>query len=138
VSRYFVDAAHFIALVNPNDQLHERAVGFVETLSGGNFVTTEEVLTEFLNFYSESGEYMRTKASDLTRSVLLDPLIEIISPIESTFLDGLEFYESRPDKGYSLTDCISMNVCRTLNIREVLTADKHFEQEGFTALLQRG
>ncbi|CAN5298296.1 PIN domain-containing protein [soil metagenome] len=135
MSRYFVDSAYFIALVNPNDQLHQRTVNLVEALSGARFVATEEVLTEFLNFYSESGDYMRSKASELTRSVLLDPFIEIISPIDSTFLNALELYQSRPDKGYSLTDCISMNVCKELEIREVLTSDKHFQQEGFEILL---
>jgi len=51
------------------------------------------------------------------------------------FLKALELYESRLDKGYSLTDCISMNVCRELGIKEILTHDRHFEQEGFKILL---
>lgn len=40
-----------------------------------------------------------------------------------------------PDKGYSLTDCISMNVMRAQGMAEVLTHDGHFAQEGFTILL---
>lgn len=51
------------------------------------------------------------------------------------FLNGVELYESPLDKGYSLTDCILMNVCKELGIREVLTGDKHFQQEGFEILL---
>jgi predicted nucleic acid-binding protein len=47
---------------------------------------------------------------------------------------GFELYEQRPDKGYSLTDCISMSVMRQMNINEVLTGDRHFQQEGFTIL----
>ncbi len=53
-----------------------------------------------------------------------------------SFLEALELYESRLDKGYSLTDCISMNVCHKLGITQVLTHDHHFEQEGFSILLQ--
>lgn len=50
-------------------------------------------------------------------------------------LEGLPLYERRPDKGYSLVDCISMNVMRRLRLRQVLTNDRHFAQEGFTVLL---
>jgi len=41
---------------------------------------------------------------------------------------GHEYYRRRPDRSYSLTDCIA--------ITDVLTNDRHFEQEGFRALLR--
>ncbi len=69
------------------------------------------------------------------RDALEDADFEVVSYTETTLLEGLELYESRLDKGYSLTDCISMNVCRELGITEILTHDHHFEQEGFTVLL---
>jgi len=47
---------------------------------------------------------------------------------------GLELYKHRPDKEYSLTDCISMQMMRQLGITDVLTQDRHFTQEGFTIL----
>jgi predicted nucleic acid-binding protein len=43
-------------------------------------------------------------------------------------------YEQRPDKYYGLTDCISMNVMRRHGLTEVLTYDRHFEQEGVQLL----
>jgi len=43
----------------------------------------------------------------------------------------------RPDKGYSLVDCISMQTMRREGITDALTHDRHFEQEGFRALLAR-
>ena len=48
---------------------------------------------------------------------------------------AIDLYEQRPDKTYSLTDCISMIICRDRGITDVLTSDKDFEQEGFTRLL---
>lgn len=53
------------------------------------------------------------------------------------FDEAFELYRRRADKGYSLTDCMSMNICRDMDIAEVLTHDRHFAQEGFAALLRR-
>jgi predicted nucleic acid-binding protein len=57
-----------------------------------------------------------------------------IDGISGANLDALTLYESRPDKEYSLTDCISMQTMRRARLTEVLTNDHHFTQEGFTIL----
>ncbi len=49
-------------------------------------------------------------------------------------LEGLALYRARPYKGYSLKDCISMQAMRREGITDVLTNDRHFEQEGFRAI----
>ena len=49
---------------------------------------------------------------------------------------GVALYAERPDKDWSLTDCISFVVMRKMDITEALTGDRHFEQAGFTALLK--
>jgi predicted nucleic acid-binding protein len=54
----------------------------------------------------------------------------------ASFLSGLQLYRARPDKGYSLTDCVSMQTMRREGLTEVLTNDRHFEQEGFHTLLR--
>ena len=66
---------------------------------------------------------------------LASPKIEVIPQSHESFLQGLDLYSRRRDKGYSLTDCISMSTMRQLGLSEVLTADHHFRQEGFTILL---
>ena len=48
--------------------------------------------------------------------------------------DALTLYEARPDKEYSLTDCIAMQTMRREGLTEVLTNDHHFTQEGFSIL----
>ena len=58
-------------------------------------------------------------------------------PTHETFQTGLDFYAARPDKGYNLTDCISMQTMSRHGITDVLTDDHHFEQEGFRALFRR-
>jgi hypothetical protein len=44
-------------------------------------------------------------------------------------------FRQRADKAWGLTDCISFVVMREREIPEALTADEHFEQAGFVALL---
>ena len=131
----FVDTLHLVALVNSKDQWHQKSVETETATRDFNLVTTEEILTEFLNFYAERGAFMREKVSMFVREILLDVRVKVIPRNETAFLDALELYESRLDKSYSLTDCISMNACRELSITEILTHDHHFEQEGFKILL---
>jgi predicted nucleic acid-binding protein len=60
----------------------------------------------------------------------------VVPQTRRSFLDGFALYRARPDKGYSLTDCISMATMRRSALTDVLTNDRHFEQEGFHALFR--
>ena len=53
-----------------------------------------------------------------------------------SFIAGFELYRARPDKGYSMVDCISMQTMRHEGLTEALTNGRHFEQEGFRVLLR--
>jgi predicted nucleic acid-binding protein len=52
-------------------------------------------------------------------------------------LKGLSLHQSRPDKHWSLTDCISFVVMQDRAVQQALAFDYHFEQAGFEALLRR-
>nr|MBA2333413.1 nucleic acid-binding protein [Blastocatellia bacterium] len=59
-----------------------------------------------------------------------------IVPLDSNLFDrGLRLMASRPDKNWSLTDCISFVVMKERSLSDALTADRHFEQAGFRALM---
>ena len=131
----FVDTYYFVAIFQESDQWHERAVELESQIVGYNFVTTDSVLCEVLNYFCGYGTETRREVSAFVEDILVDGSFQVIEQTRDVFLEALELYESRLDKGYSLTDCISMNVCRNLGITEVLTHDHHFEQEGFTILL---
>jgi uncharacterized protein len=135
MKQLFCDTLYFIALINPKDQWHQSAIEIEPLVESLDLITTEEVLTDLLNFYSEFGTRMRFEVSVFVRQLLLNPKFEITGQSEMSFLNALELYETRLDKGYSLTDCISMNICREFGITEILTHDHHFEQEGFKTLL---
>lgn len=93
------------------------------------------VMIELLNYYAEFKPHVRQAAVALAKTILADTKTEVVPHDLLTFEAGLNLYESRLDKGYSLTDCISMNVMRERGILEVLTHDKHFAQEGFVVLI---
>ena len=131
----FVDTSYLIAMADPGDQWRLAAQTAIARLGEVELVTTDEVLVEFLTALS-SNPYLRSIASTAVRRIIANPNIEVIQQSHDSFMRGLARYEQRPDKGYSLQDCVSMNVMEMLNITEILTADRHFEQEGFTALMR--
>ncbi|MEX0702442.1 MAG: hypothetical protein WD069_10140 [Planctomycetales bacterium] len=60
----------------------------------------------------------------------------LIEPDAALFDAGISLYESRADKHWSLTDCISFVVMQQHGLVDALTGDHHFEQAGFNALLK--
>jgi uncharacterized protein len=133
--RLFADAVYWIAITNRKDQWHSKVVNVMRSLGQASLVTTADVLDEFLAYYSGHGPILRNDAAQTVEDALTDPLVIVRPQTHQSFLDGLALYKARPDKGYSLTDCISMNAMRHEGITEVLTHDDHFKQEGFTILL---
>ncbi|MCY7377653.1 MAG: PIN domain-containing protein [Pyrinomonadaceae bacterium] len=133
--KLFADTLYWVAVLNPKDQWHRRTIETRRGLGEVKIITTETVLIEVLNYFSEYGSQTRKSAVDAVRTIMADEEIEYISHAPEMFLDALDFYESRLDKGYSLTDCVSMLTMRNLDLQEILTHDNHFEQEGFTVLL---
>jgi predicted nucleic acid-binding protein len=131
----FADAFYWIALINPGDDWHLLVRQISLKLYPVTLITTEEVLTETLNFYSSKGTQKRQRAFHALENTFTNPSIQVVPQTHESFLAGMTLYSQRLDKGYSLTDCISMPTMRQLGITEVLTHDKHFTQEGFVILL---
>jgi uncharacterized protein len=78
---------------------------------------------------------VRRAVAAAVNKILESDEVTVLPQSHTSFLAGLRLYERRLDKGYSLVDCISMNTMRGRGIREVLTDDRHFAQEGFIPLL---
>jgi uncharacterized protein len=132
--RLFTDAFYWMALLHAGDQWHQRVIAFTEMLGDHHVYTTAAVLDEYLATYSARESYLRQRAAVSVRRVLASPEVTVIHQTRELFLEGLTLYEARPDKEYSLTDCISMQVMRHEGLAEVLTNDHHFTQEGFHIL----
>ena len=136
MSAVFADTFYWVALSDPAEPRYRDALALENTLSAATIFTTEEVLSEFLTFFS-SDPWSRARAGRSVLALLHNRNIRVIPQSHNSFLSGLELYNQRPDKGYSLTDCISMQAMRREGLTEALTNDRHFEQEGFRALFRR-
>lgn len=127
----FADAFYFIALLNEADTAHRRAADF--TLSFvGTFVTTAWVLAELADAFAATRR--RNVIVQLIRQLQAKPTVKIVEPTQDLFARGLELYDRRPDKDWSLTDCISFVVMADEGLTDALTGDHHFGQAGFQAL----
>jgi predicted nucleic acid-binding protein len=114
--KVFADTFYWIALTDSTDAAHKRARQVTDDL-----VTTDEVLTEYLNFFSASQEFMRREIVLTVEDILQDPAVTLIPQSRETFLAGLSLFRTRADKGYSLTDCISMRTMQRLGLTAVDT-----------------
>jgi predicted nucleic acid-binding protein len=131
----FADTAYWIALINPFDQYAQELAQYDELLSGGRLCTTEEVLAELLTLFAGDA-WLRSRAVETVREILADDTVHVIPQSHESFRSGFNLHAARPDKGYSLVDCISMRTMRQEGMSDVLTGDRHFEQEGFRALFR--
>ena len=128
----FADTFYFLALLNDGDAAHERAVQAAARL-GSRLVTTDWVVVEVADALAAPAQ--RPAFLALWEQIRDHPAIEIIAADRLLPLRGLDLHARRPDKFWSLTDCISFVVRSERGIIEALTGDHHFEQAGFRALL---
>ena len=128
----FADSYYFFAILNPRDPAHSGAIQYSEERSV-RLVTTAWVLTELADGLARSAR--RSAFQAIVDGLLLEPQSVIIPPSQALFDAGIALYNSRPDKTWSLTDCISFIAMKERLVTEALTGDRHFEQAGFRALL---
>ena len=129
----FADTSFYVAVLNPRDVAHTKALQVGEAVHRP-VLLTDFILLELGNMLSGAGQ--RELFSRLVPHLRSKPNVRIV-PASRELLDrGLEIFSRRADKEWSLTDCISFVVMRDEELTEALTADHHFEQAGFTAMLR--
>ena len=130
----FADTGYWIALLNPKDDWHGRAIETSRALGKCRLVTTEMVLDELLAALSKVP--VRGLVISGTDAIRRNPNTEVMPQTSIQFSEAFDLYRSMPDKEWSLTDCASFVLMRQRGISEALAHDHHFEQAGFTALLR--
>src|SRR5206468_168080 len=118
--------------LNKHDEAHAKALAYSSLID--KLVTTEWVLTELADGLASS---RHRKMFMQTRQELLADADAMIFPFDKAlYEEGIQLFNQRDDKEWSLTDCISFVVMQRESITEALTGDHHFEQAGFVALLK--
>ena len=129
----FADTFFFLALLDDKDSAHPRAVAFAGE-ADRKFITTAWVLTEVADGCAArgNGAAFIEQLDELRAS----SEIEIVPSTSEWFDAGVTLYQDRSDKRWTLTDCISFEVMRRLEITDALTGDHHFAQAGFQTLFK--
>lgn len=128
----FADTYFYVALARTGDAGHADTRAFAERFKG-QIVTTQWVLSEVGASLASPSE--RPTFISLVEHAELSRRTEVIEASSTQFSAGLDLYRQRPDKAWSLVDCISFAVMTGRGLTDALTADRHFEQAGFNAVL---
>ena len=132
MATYFADTSFWVALVDRRDLYHSRAIERSLNI-GGSIITTDAVLLETANTFSRPD--WREKVIELVNHVRARDDVEVLPLSGAIWVRGWKLFSDRPDKSWSLTDCISFEVMRERGLTDALAADAHFHQAGFQALL---
>ncbi len=128
----YIDTSFLIALYQAKDEYHAQARALAATPA--QLLTSQWVLVEFAAAFS--GVSDRARACEIITELENYQERLVVPASNEWFRRGLDLHRSRADKEWSLTDCISFEIMREFDVREALTADHHFEQAGFVALLK--
>ncbi len=81
----FADTFYWIALINPQDQWYPKVIKVSQFLGTMKLVTTDEVLTELLTFYANSGIQQRQRTVNFVKNIINDPDIQVIEQTHQFF-----------------------------------------------------
>ena len=131
--RLFLDTAFIQALLNVRDAYHPKALElFPRVRNAAEIWITEAILTEVGNACSGMN---RKDAVQFIQQCYQTDNIRVVSIDTQLFIQATHLYQSRSDKNWGLTDCISFIVMTQNNLQDAVTTDRHFIQAGFRALM---
>ena len=90
----FADSAYWIALLNPRDGLHNKAIGASSFFTEASIVTSEMVLVEVLNYFAAGIPPVRTTVSGFIQRLRRDEQCQLIPQTSRQFEDALLLYEA--------------------------------------------
>ena len=116
----FADAFFFMAVLSKSDLAHARALAYLRPRLSLPLLTTAWVMTEVADGLAQPQH--RAAVVRLPTKLRENPAVEIIPPDLGLFDRGFDLYTRRPDKGWSLTDCISFVVMTDRGLTTSATA----------------
>lgn len=137
-SEIFADTAGWACLVDGAQTFHALAAQRFKDLraQGTLIVTTNYVIAELVSLLHSPMRIPRHDAVRFIDSLKAAPYIEIVHIDETLDTRAWELLKQRPDKTWSLVDCVSFVLMQQRGTSDALTTDHHFEQAGFSRLLK--
>ena len=137
MSPVFVDTGYLIALEAITDQHHARAVAHWRAFSRSlpPLLTTSFVFGEVVTFFNSRGHH--SKAVEVGARLLASSSIRLVHVDAELLRSAWDYFRARPDKRFSLTDCVSFVLMKRMGAEDALAFDGHFLQAGFHALPDR-
>ena len=132
----FADASYWVAVLNPKEAHHARAMSVSDNLGRPRLVTSEFVLLEMMKLLATAGLHLKKTAYHAIKRLKADPNVEVVPATTLLFNEACEIYIRYADKGWDGVDSASYHIMEQRSITDALTTDRHFEQMGFRALLR--
>ena len=131
----FIDSGAWIALLDQRDGFHRSAQAFQQELvagSQGRLVTTDYVLDEAVTYLRQRGPVHLV--GDFRDILARSESVQVVWTTPDRFWAAWDTLLARPDKRWSLTDCLSFVTMQALGIRVAFGFDSDFRQAGFELL----
>src|SRR5260370_35726479 len=122
----YADTGYWIARQNARDELHAEAVDVSQRLSAARIVTSEMVLVELLNSFSDGGPRLRKAITSAVEALRGNRNVMVSPQTPEQFETALERYKQTEDKCWSLTDYASFQIMKVEHIQASLTHDRIF------------
>lgn len=128
---FFVDTSGWYDLLYSGSPQHEEIVKLMR-LPDAIFVTSTYVIDELVALLMRRSDHATAAQAGLHIRSAAEVRVE--HPDATEELRAWALFLERPDKTYTLTDCLSFEMMRRLKIETAIATDQHFRQEGFLAL----
>jgi uncharacterized protein len=134
MKKIFIDTGAWDAIEDSGDVNHEAAMIFKDKIDNRyELITSNYILDETYTLLLRNIGYARTVAFHKQIEMLTEAgVLQVIQLSENIIENAWVVFEKfNQDKCWSFTDCASYAVMKDLDIDEVFSFDRHFEQMGF-------
>ncbi len=121
-SKIIIDSNFYLALNNPQDSLHHRAVSLTDIVEDCQAMISFYIFSEIITVSSQ--KIGKQAAINLGLSLLNDPLVEIISIDQPIFFETWQIFTKLKPKNLSFIDCNILAMMRHHKIKKLLSFDR--------------
>lgn len=131
MDQVFVDTSAWYEFADRRAAAHEVVSELIDG-HRGRMITSTFVLAEFTALVV--ARFDHRLAVTVGEGIRGSSDVELLHPVAAEEQEAWDLFRARPDKRYSLTDCLSFVIMRRNGIDTALSTDQHFKQEGFQTL----